>query len=174
MKSEIKSYRIHVIDLSMCMGCETCQEVCSFIHDDKAFIRVYKVHGGIPVPLNCRHCERAACMEVCPTLAIYRDESGAVLINPGRCIGCKLCIMACPFGVPEFEPRDKIVMKCDLCAERRSEGLLPACASMCPSAAILYGFPEDVMKYVQTRVAEKIAKAKVLGEMELRMKAWLL
>ncbi|RLG85902.1 MAG: ferredoxin [Thermoprotei archaeon] len=169
-----KSYRIHVVDLSTCIGCETCQEVCSFINNDKAFIKVYKVHGGIPVPLNCRHCEKAACMEVCPTLAIYRDESGAVLINPARCIGCKLCIMACPFGIPEMDPVDKVVIKCDLCSLRRSNGLSPACSAMCPSAAILYGSPEEVLKLAQSRVAERIARAKVLGELELGLKSWLL
>jgi Fe-S-cluster-containing dehydrogenase component len=85
----------------------------------------------------------------CPTGAIYRDdELGVVLVNEGRCIGCWMCTLVCPFGaiVPYFEP--KFALKCDFCRERRTQGLEPACVSACPTQALVL---TDVEKLTEER-----------------------
>jgi len=91
------------------------------------------------MPLLCRHCERAPCIEVCPTKALYRDGDGAVVADSFRCIGCMMCGLVCPFGIPELDTANKAMAKCDLCADRRARGLPPACVAACPTDAIVYG-----------------------------------
>ncbi|BAD86264.1 4Fe-4S cluster-binding protein [Thermococcus kodakarensis KOD1] len=153
--------RILHVDYSLCIGCETCEGVCDFIHGGRPNIKVYYTITGIPVPINCRHCEKAPCMDVCPAGAIYRDSDGAVIINPNKCIGCLMCLAACPFGVPTFDVKLKAVTKCDMCADRRRLGTAPACAEMCPAGAIFFGKPEEVEEKVRRRTAEKIARERL-------------
>jgi Fe-S-cluster-containing dehydrogenase component len=89
------------------------------------------------VPLQCRHCEDAPCIAVCPTAAIQRTEAdGPVLIDAERCIGCKYCMAVCPFGVIALSNDGKVVVKCDLCFERTKAGREPACVEACPTKAL--------------------------------------
>jgi carbon-monoxide dehydrogenase iron sulfur subunit len=87
--------------------------------------------------MQCRHCEDAPCIAVCPTGAIYRHKADSpVLIEQARCIGCKYCIVVCPFGVIDVSSDDKAVIKCDLCIERTKAGKEPACVEACPTKAL--------------------------------------
>ncbi|NJE84523.1 4Fe-4S dicluster domain-containing protein [Thermococcus sp. CX2] len=153
--------RVLHVDYSLCIGCETCEAVCDFIHDGKPNIKIYYTVTGLPIPINCRHCERAPCMDVCPAGAIYRDEDGAIIINPGRCIGCYMCLAVCPFGVPSFDVKSKVMTKCDMCADRRRLAMEPACVEMCPAEAIFFGKPEAVEDRIRRRTAEKIARERI-------------
>ncbi|KUH32419.1 formate dehydrogenase [Thermococcus celericrescens] len=149
------------VDYSLCIGCETCQGVCDFIHDGKPNIRIYYTVSGLPVPINCRHCERAPCLEICPVGAISKDHEGAVIIDPGKCIGCLMCLAVCPFGVPSFNVRIRVVTKCDMCAARRAEGMEPACGEMCPAEAIFFGESGEIEDRIMRRTAEKIARERI-------------
>ena len=102
----------------------------------------------------CKHCVRAACMEVCPTGAIVRTEFGTVVIQPDVCNGMKLCVDACPFGVIHIVPPLKIARKCTLCYDRISEGLEPACAKTCPTDSIQFGPVEDLIKAAEARIRQ--------------------
>jgi len=132
-----------------CIGCRLCEIWCVVAHSrTRDILKTYK--GGEPLPesaiyfeekgplsftLQCRHCDDAPCLYACLTGAMYRDkEKARVLHNRDKCVGCWMCIMACPYGVikPDFENK-KVASKCDLCIETE----FPACVEHCPNEAIL-------------------------------------
>jgi carbon-monoxide dehydrogenase iron sulfur subunit len=124
-----------------CRGCRTCEMACSFSHENefnpkKSRIRSLKTEiDGLfySIPVACQQCEDAVCMSGCPFKAIYRDpETGAKLVNPNKCTGCRRCMMICPFGAPSVSSDKKISFKCDLC-----EGD-PKCVKACPYEALEY------------------------------------
>lgn len=141
-----------MINPERCSGCRTCEIVCSLIQDGEcnpaasriAIIRYEDL--GIYLPMTCQHCESAVCMDICPAGAIYRDESiGAILIDVNKCIGCKLCLMACPIGGVQLHPVSKRVVKCDLC------GGEPKCVEFCPGEALEFLSPTEVSIRRKTR-----------------------
>ena len=87
----------------------------------------------------CKHCERAGCLEACPTGSIVRTEMGSVFVQPDVCNGCGYCVVACPFGVVDRRPDDGRAFKCTFCYDRQKAGLTPACASVCPTDSIQFG-----------------------------------
>ncbi|ALM74618.1 4Fe-4S dicluster domain-containing protein [Thermococcus barophilus] len=143
------------IDFKKCIGCHSCEAACANEHGGKANIFLTYTSELVMMSFNCRHCENAPCMIVCPGKALYRDEDGAVRVRYQDCIGCMLCSIACPFGTPEFHERLKVMVKCDLCAHRRKEGKLPACVSTCPMDALMLMEEEEI---IQFRVREAVAK----------------
>ncbi|ABL77599.1 4Fe-4S dicluster domain-containing protein [Thermofilum pendens] len=141
-----------------CIGCRACEVACEIEHGGKSFIDVYLIEEArMCVPLNCRHCEEAPCMAVCPVKAIKRDAEGAVIVDSLRCIGCRLCVLACPFGIPTVDKELKIMVKCDMCAERRARGLEPACVATCPADALVYESVEEYQRAKRAATALKIA-----------------
>jgi carbon-monoxide dehydrogenase iron sulfur subunit len=155
------------IDVGRCLGCKSCELACAVAHSEsqsligalfeavppRRRIDVIAVGQG-SVPVKCCHCEKARCLAVCPTGALYRDEaSGAVLHNSERCIGCGFCAFACPFGVITRLPGSKIAAKCDLCLDRQ----LPACVEACPTRALRYLTPEEAAKGKLQQAADLLA-----------------
>ena len=134
------------IDFSKCIECRGCEVACEREHNGMSFINVFEWQEMAAMALNCRHCETAPCVEVCPTNALYRDKDGAVILAPQRCIGCLMCGIVCPFGIPELDLINKIMGKCDLCAHRRKEGKEPACAVTCPTDALIYGDFNEIQR----------------------------
>jgi Fe-S-cluster-containing dehydrogenase component len=97
------------------------------------------------MPVVCMHCDSPTCAEVCPADAIKRTEDGVVqTARKPRCIACNNCVLACPFGVPKMNTREELMMKCDMCYDRTSEGKRPMCATVCPSQALFFGTREDI------------------------------
>jgi carbon-monoxide dehydrogenase iron sulfur subunit len=138
-----------IIREEYCMGCRLCEVYCITQHSkSKDIIKAYKgeeprpesgiyfeERGPISFALQCRHCDDAPCLEACLTGAMYRDrETGRVLHNPDKCVGCWMCIMACPYGVIKLDlVEKKVASKCDLCIEAE----FPACVEHCPNEAII-------------------------------------
>lgn len=131
--------RILVVQPEKCTGCRTCELTCSFIktgefNPDFARISVLAYDKiGLAVPMVCQQCGIAACMLICPVGAITKNTAtGAMEVNDSKCIGCKMCTMACPFGAIHYHAVSNIVSKCDLCFGD------PACVKLCPSGAISF------------------------------------
>jgi len=161
------------INFKKCLGCRSCELACAVTHSSKGELYSAIYAGEKPghrikvevcnyhaVPVHCNHCEEAPCMLVCPTGAIHREnDEGPVLIDSTRCIGCKMCVQACPFGMIDISFDGKSVLKCDMCIERLAEGKEPACVAACITKALYFGEEEEVNKKKRKKVAEQIVKA---------------
>jgi len=129
--------KLLIFDSGKCVGCRICEMACSLTQTgvcNPASSRRRVLHfeeTALDVPMQCQQCDDPACMNICPVKAIYADaETGAKVINQNKCIGCKMCMIACPFGAISVDPINKKVVKCDLCVGD------PACARFCPTQAI--------------------------------------
>ncbi len=133
----------------VCIGCHLCEVACIVEHSEsKNVIRAYKAETPRPVARNvveeegpltlsvsCRHCDEPACVQVCISGALVKDEeSGIVSHNEEKCVGCWSCVMACPYGVIKMNPAREKVIKCDRCPQRE----IPACVQACPNRALLF------------------------------------
>jgi len=106
----------------------------------------------------CKHCENAGCLEACPTGSIVRTEFGGVFIQPDVCNGCGYCIVSCPFGVVDRRPGDGRAFKCTFCYDRQKAGMKPACATACPTEAILFGDLDEMRAMAHARVEQLAAR----------------
>jgi len=165
-----------MVDIEKCLACRSCEIACALAHSRSGILgealteqpmpqrRVSVVPAGeFAVPIQCRHCEDAPCIKVCPSQAIHRHgPEDPVLIRTDLCIGCKLCLMVCPFGVIELSRDGKAVVKCDLCIKRTREGEPPACVESCPTRALQFG---DTTEWTKQRrdIAAKAAVAQLKG-----------
>ena len=102
----------------------------------------------------CKHCTEAACLDVCPTGALFRTEFGTVVVQEDVCNGCGYCVPACPFGVIDRRERDGRAWKCTLCYDRLKDGLEPACAKACPTQSIQFGPLDELHVRAEDRVEE--------------------
>lgn len=147
------------VDPSRCIGCRACEAACRECdsHKGESMIMVDFIDRGSSVatqPTLCMHCQDpvAPCAQVCPVLAITISPDGVVhQAEPSRCIGCRNCVYACPFGVPKFDTEARLMKKCNLCYDRTVEGLQPWCAQACPTQAIWYGDYEEFVNQRQGR-----------------------
>jgi formate dehydrogenase iron-sulfur subunit len=116
----------------------------------------------------CKHCTHAACLDVCPTGALFRTEFGTVVVQQDVCNGCGYCVSACPYGVIDQRKDDGRVFKCTMCYDRLSVGEQPACAKACPTESIQYGDLDELRARAQQRVdtlhAAGVAQARLYGE----------
>jgi molybdopterin-containing oxidoreductase family iron-sulfur binding subunit len=164
-----------VIDLLKCVGCNSCTIACRAEHGTPAGILYHKVKvyetGKYPaakmsfLPMPCMHCQEPPCLKVCPTGATYQRDDGLVLVDEQKCMGCKYCILACPYDSRQFISviesyyagneltpyeilkyqhfKKGVVAKCDFCADRLADGQLPACVTTCPAEARYFGDLDD-------------------------------
>jgi formate dehydrogenase iron-sulfur subunit len=102
----------------------------------------------------CKHCTHAACLEVCPTGALFRTEFGTVVVQPDVCNGCGYCVPACPFGVLDKREEDGRVWKCTLCYDRLKDDQQPACAQTCPTHSIQFGELDELRERAEQRLAQ--------------------
>lgn len=142
-------------DSDRCTGCKTCELSCKDYKDLSAevnFRRIYEYSGGnwTPQPdgcwsqnvftyylsISCNHCEDPACVKVCPTGAMHKNEDGFVIVNEEICIGCRYCSMACPYHAPQFDTVKGHMTKCDGCYSRVKSEQKPICVEACPLRAL--------------------------------------
>jgi formate dehydrogenase iron-sulfur subunit len=102
----------------------------------------------------CKHCTHAACLDVCPTGALFRTEYGTVVVQPDVCNGCGYCVPACPYGVIDLREDDGRAFKCTLCYDRLKEGQTPACAQACPTESIQFGELDELRERADRRLSE--------------------
>ncbi len=157
------------VDLSRCIGCFSCETSCKLEHDLPMGPRLMRVMQVGPkrvgkhlktiyYPMNCFMCGNAACVEACPTGAmIKRAKDGIVYVDSEKCIGCKRCMQACPFGAVQWDSRTNKVIKCDYCMHRVDQGLQPACVTKCSTHCLYVGKPEDIMTYFREKHALRLA-----------------
>ena len=142
-----------VVDVERCLGCRSCELACAKAHagvDDMGEalasgvtmvprVKVVKAEGR-PVPVQCRHCETPACVAVCPVDALGREgDAGPVRLDAEKCIGCKACVIACPYGAVDYYEELKLVAKCDLCEGIVQPGENTKCVAACPTQALSLG-----------------------------------
>jgi anaerobic dimethyl sulfoxide reductase subunit B (iron-sulfur subunit) len=156
MTPGVKQYTFY-FDSSACSGCKACQVACKDKHNLPVGVlwrRVYEVTGGdwtrrgeawvstvfaYNISLACAHCARPICMEVCPSGAYTKRADGIVLLDQAKCLGCKYCSWACPYGAPQYDERAGRMTKCTFCADAIDAGLPPACVAACPLRALDFG-----------------------------------
>ncbi len=136
------------LDLARCVGCGACVLACRIENQlpmGVSWRRVLQVNqpriGGGPtyhLSVACHHCENPPCVRACPSGALKKGPDGLVSLDSGRCIGCRYCEMACPFGAPSFDVDAGVMTKCHLCHHRLAEGSSPACVAACPTEALGY------------------------------------
>lgn len=139
-----------------CIACRACEAGCKQEFNVPIGVRrrrvLIKEEGKFPNPkvrylsTACNHCEEPACMKACPVQAISKEaQFGSVQIDQGKCIGCKRCAAACPYGAPQFDEAKKKMDKCTLCIHRLKEGQPPACVRTCAGYALWHGKLADII-----------------------------
>ena len=161
------------IKFEKCVGCKSCELACALAHsstkdlqstillEEKPGYRIkVETYRGHPIPVHCNHCEDATCVMACPTGAAHQEgKTGPVLIDSDRCIGCSMCIQACPFGMIDISADGKRALKCDLCIERLAENKEPACVTACFTKALLFMDEKEHNQIKRTKIAEKIVQS---------------
>ena len=164
-----------VIDLNRCTGCAACAVACkaefnvrlgafrSWVHDVE--VGTFPTVKRFSLPRMCNHCETSTCSQVCPTGATYEREDGLVMIDKDKCIGCRYCMNACPYGSRYFNWYNEdsedmartpgVVDKCDFCVHRIDQGIEPACVQTCPARARVFGDMNDPDSEVSKLIASQ-------------------
>lgn len=160
-----------VIDQNRCIGCHACTVACKEEHNiavgvNRTWVK-YIEKGHYPdtrrhfAVLRCNHCDAAPCIEICPTVALFRRRDGIVDFDSERCIGCKSCMQACPYDALYIDPNKNTAAKCNFDASRVEMGYKPACEVVCPTQAILSGDLDDPNSRVNQIIAtQKVAARK--------------
>ena len=207
-KAKLNPDRFGVLsDLTYCIGCRKCEWACNEANElpnqpldsfsDTSVFEEYRrptseqytvvnsfadkgLDGGaLNVKVQCMHCEHPPCVSACIVRALRKHPDGPVTYNASACIGCRYCIVACPFQIPTYEYEKVLtpqVRKCTLCLERTIEnGQLPACVEVCPTEAIIFGKREDLINIARERIKEHPDKYidHVYGEHEVGGTSWM-
>jgi formate dehydrogenase iron-sulfur subunit len=156
-----------LIDFTECIGCGECVKACcqqnSLTGEPLAtdlsaqnFTVVLK-HGSLFYRKLCMHCVEPTCVSVCPVAALTKSERGPVLYDPDRCMGCRYCMMACPFGVPRYQWNSPapVIAKCIFCSQRVAAGGETACSWVCPMGATRMGERSHLLEIARARIAQK-------------------
>jgi formate dehydrogenase iron-sulfur subunit len=156
-------------DATLCIGCKACEQACAErnrlpYNETVAAEPVQSAHKFTVVQTRddkfmrrlCMHCADPTCASVCPVGALRKTAAGPVIYEEVRCMGCRYCMAACPFGVPKYEWSKALpaVRKCDMCADRVLAGKMTACAEACPTGATKFGEREELVAEARQRLHE--------------------
>ena len=187
-----------LVDLTMCAGCRMCESACAEANglpepvleedvDEKTrdtsetrwqvVNRFATTKGDVYVRRQCMHCVEPACAAACLTKAMLKTDEGPVIWREDKCMGCRYCMVSCPFDGPKFEynsanPR---IQKCRMCFERVSEGGQPACVENCPAGALTFGKRGELLELARRRIYEQPDQfvSHIYGEHEAGGTGWL-
>ncbi len=175
-------------DTTLCTGCERCVEACKQENglgkdlprpwksriDDLSHTRyttIVRRSGDHFVRQLCRHCNEPACVSACIVGALEKTAAGPVIYDSGKCMGCRYCIMSCPYGIPRYDWAEPVplVRKCTMCYHRIREGRVPACVEACPEKATIFGPRDQLLAEAQRRIDAHSGKYidRVFGETEI-------
>jgi len=192
-------------DITRCVGCRSCEEACNKVNElpkpDKPFkdksildmqrrtteksytvVNRYDNFSNQENPvfrkIQCNHCLEPACASVCFVRAFKKEPSGPVVYNPEVCVGCRYCMIACPFDIPAYEyhePFKPRVMKCTMCFPRIEKQDLPGCVSICPTEALTFGKRADLIKIARDRIRKYPERYldHIYGEHEMGGTSWM-
>ncbi|RDB62255.1 4Fe-4S ferredoxin [Gordonibacter sp. 28C] len=143
------------VNVQRCIGCKTCQVACKDRHNlQTAGPRTRRVEtfecGAYPdvamfhVSVSCNHCEKPACVAGCPTGAMFKSDDGTVQHVDDRCVVCRNCMIVCPYGAPQLDEAENMIVKCDACKALREDGRNPVCVDACPMRAIEFGDMDEL------------------------------
>ena len=155
--------RAILVDITKCIGCRSCEQACKEIHGfpkateaklSATALTVVEEHGDHYVRKMCMHCQDPACASACLVGALKKTDAGPVTYDGAKCIGCRYCLVACPFSVPRYEWNKlaPYVKKCDMCAARQAKGEVPACVEACPVQASISGSRNEIMDEAMRRI----------------------
>jgi len=164
--------KVIVVNIEKCLGCKSCELACALVHSKSKVLEEAIAESPRPqrmvtveaveefaVPIQCRHCEAAPCVEICPTGAIQRQsEQAPAVVDEDLCIGCKLCLLICPFGVLQIGSEGRAIIKCDMCLERMEQEQEPACVEACPTKALKLVSLKDLAKAKRKEVSKQLVK----------------
>lgn len=195
-----------LVDVTVCIGCRSCEWACKTAHDipagdfhdhhDREVFQQFRRPGNdsytvinefpnednellpINVKYQCMHCDKPACVSACIVGAFTKEDNGSVIWDTDKCIGCRYCMIACPFQVPTFDYHKALkpdIHKCDFCYNRTKEGLLPACVEICPVEALVYGPRSEVLRLARHRISRNPDKYldHIYGEKEVGGTSWV-
>jgi Fe-S-cluster-containing dehydrogenase component len=195
-----------LVDTTVCIGCRKCEWACKTAHQlDTAPIETYDDRSvfserrrpnsttltvvneypntdfdklPINVKVQCMHCDNPACFSACIVGAFSKEENGSVIWDTDKCIGCRYCMVACPFQVPAFEFEKALkpdIKKCDFCFERTKNGKIPACSEICPVEAVTFGRRKDLIVAAKQKIKNYPNRYinRILGEYEVGGTSWL-
>lgn len=195
-----------LVDTTACIGCRHCEWACKKAHDlpagDLADYQNHDVFSKMRRPdttaltvvnefknkknpltptnvkVQCMHCDHPACASACIVGAFTKNENGSVIWDTAKCIGCRYCMVACPFQIPTFEYQKTIepeIMKCDFCKNRTKDGLLPACIEICPMEVMTFGPRSEIIKITREKIAIYPERYKnyIFGEKEVGGTSWM-
>ncbi|MEJ2215273.1 MAG: 4Fe-4S dicluster domain-containing protein [Gemmatimonadota bacterium] len=163
-----------LVDTTKCLGCRLCERACAESHgmpppeaevdlfeeratspDRLTVVNAYETERGrVTVKKQCMHCLQPACGAACLTAAMKKTPEGPVIWREDKCMGCRFCMLSCPFDVPKFEfdsPNPQI-RKCDMCFDRLQEGKEPACVANCPTGALTFGRRSELLEEARGRI----------------------
>ncbi len=188
-----------LVDTTRCIGCRNCEVACATENslpvpdgNDKSVFDAIRdttpdkwtivnkwdtSKGEIFVKKQCMHCSQAACASACLTQAMYKTVEGPVIWREDKCMGCRFCMVSCPFNIPRFEYFDANpkIQKCILCADRLAEGEQPACVESCPVDALTFGKRREMVREGHNRAHAHPEKYidEIYGESEVGGTEWL-
>jgi formate dehydrogenase iron-sulfur subunit len=174
-------------DITKCIGCRECVAACKAANNLRIemptvwqkmdglsannWTSILQKPGNHYVRKQCRHCLEPACASACPVGALHQTSEGAVVYDSHKCLGCRYCMMACPYGIPRYDWDQPVpyVRKCILCYPRLQEGKQPACTEVCPVQATIFGDRKELLAEAHRRLKENPGKYidKVYGETEV-------
>lgn len=191
-------------DSTLCIGCRRCEEACARVNNrpapEKPFtdlsvletkrrttVNSYTVVNKYPTESSsrpvfrkqqCNHCQEPACASACFVKAFTKNPDGSVTYDPSLCVGCRYCMIACPFTIPSYDYNkviNPLVHKCTLCEPRLLEGKLPGCVEACPTGSLLFGKREDLLRTARKRIMKTPGKYvdHIYGEKEMGGTNWL-
>jgi Fe-S-cluster-containing dehydrogenase component len=188
-----------LVDTTLCVGCRGCEAACAEANElpppaegDAVFnekretaqqtftvVNRFEKEKGVDryVKRQCMHCLAPACASACPVQAMVKLPTGPVTYDASRCMGCRYCMIGCPFDIPkyEYESATPRVRKCTFCAKRQAEGKGPACAEVCPSGALTFGKRAELIEVAKQRIYTNPDRYvhHVYGEFEAGGTSWL-